>query len=79
MGQIDEFVEKPDVITAQAYLDHGGYFWNGGMFVFKASTMLEAFAEHAPDVLAACNMAVSGAQPDGSFLNLEIRCFESAP
>ena len=79
VGQIDEFVEKPDAITAQAYLDHGGYFWNGGMFVFKASAMLEAFAEHAPDVLAACNMAVSDAQPDGYFLHLEKSSFESTP
>ncbi len=79
VGQVDEFVEKPDAITAQAYLDHGRYFWNGGMFVFKASAMLEAFAAHAPDVLVACNMAVSGAQPDGCFLHLEKSSFESAP
>ncbi|MEO1848141.1 MAG: mannose-1-phosphate guanylyltransferase/mannose-6-phosphate isomerase, partial [Pseudomonadota bacterium] len=79
VGQVDEFVEKPDAITAQAYLDHGGYFWNGGMFVFKASTMLKAFAEHAPDVLAACSTAVSGAQSDGYFLHLEKSSFESAP
>ena len=79
VGQIDEFVEKPDAITAQAYLDHGGYFWNGGMFVFKASAMLEAFSEHAPDVLAACSTAVSDAQPDGYFLHLEKSSFESTP
>jgi mannose-1-phosphate guanylyltransferase/mannose-6-phosphate isomerase len=79
VGQVDKFVEKPDAITAQAYLDHGGYFWNGGMFVFKASTMLEAFAEHAPDMLAACSTAVSDAQSDGYFLRLEKSSFESAP
>ena len=79
VGQVDKFVEKPDAITAQAYLDHGGYFWNGGMFVFKASAMLEAFAEYAPDVLVACNMAVSGAQSDGYFLHLEKSSFESTP
>ncbi len=79
VGQVDEFVEKPDAATAQAYLDHGGYFWNGGMFVFKASTMLKAFAEHAPDMLATCSTAVSNAQPDGYFLRLEKSSFESAP
>jgi mannose-1-phosphate guanylyltransferase len=45
------FVEKPNLSTAQAYLEDGGYFWNAGMFVFRASVMLEAFAEHAPDIL----------------------------
>jgi mannose-1-phosphate guanylyltransferase len=42
------FREKPDRATAQAYLDSGEYLWNSGMFVWRASTVLEALAEHLP-------------------------------
>ena len=45
------FVEKPDLKTAQTYLDSGRYFWNAGIFLFKASMMLDAFEAHAPDIL----------------------------
>ena len=79
VGQVDGFVEKPDTATAQAYLDHGGYFWNSGMFVFKASTMLAAFVEHAPQTLLACTDAIVAAQSDDRFLRLHNTDFESAP
>ena len=57
-----EFVEKPDAVTAQSYLEQGGYFWNSGMFVFRASVLLEAFAEHAPKILSHCTDAVNNAK-----------------
>ncbi|MBB5701107.1 mannose-1-phosphate guanylyltransferase [Ochrobactrum daejeonense] len=44
------FVEKPDAITAQAYIESGRYFWNSGMFCFTAATMLDAFQHYAPDI-----------------------------
>jgi mannose-1-phosphate guanylyltransferase len=47
------FVEKPDEETAQKYLASGDYFWNAGIFVFRADTMLEAFAKHMPEVAQA--------------------------
>lgn len=46
------FVEKPDPVTAQEYLDSGDYFWNGGMFVWRVSSVETAFAEHAPELRA---------------------------
>lgn len=46
------FVEKPDPVTAQAYLDSGDYFWNGGMFVWRVSAVEAAFAAHAPELRA---------------------------
>lgn len=47
---VEEFVEKPDVRTAKQYLEHGGYLWNSGMFVWKTSTILRYFKELLPDI-----------------------------
>ena len=74
-----EFVEKPDESTAQSYLEQGGYFWNSGMFVFRTSTLLEAFALHAPQALNHCAEAVKNASEDGPFLRLDETEFAKAP
>ena len=44
------FREKPDLLTAEAYLQSGRFFWNAGIFIFKLSTMIKAFQEYAPEV-----------------------------
>ena len=51
------FVEKPDLVTAQQYLATGRYYWNSGMFCFTAGTILQALAEHSPEVLQAAQRA----------------------
>ena len=48
--QVKRFVEKPDLETAETYLTRGGYHWNAGMFIFRASVMLELFKQLAPDL-----------------------------
>lgn len=48
--QVKAFVEKPDAATAQQYVDEGGYFWNAGMFVLKASVWLKALEQFRPDI-----------------------------
>jgi len=48
--EIEKFVEKPDLLTAERYLDEGGYFWNSGMFVWKSSRILAEIKEHLPNV-----------------------------
>jgi mannose-1-phosphate guanylyltransferase/mannose-6-phosphate isomerase len=69
------FVEKPDEETARRYVEEGGYFWNGGMFVFRADRFMELLARHQPAVFeAACTLAATpgvtapadlyGAMPD---------------
>lgn len=55
------FVEKPDLETAKSYVESGNFFWNAGIFLFRAGDMLEAFRAHAPDILD----AVSAAMPSG--------------
>ena len=54
---VKRFVEKPDVPTAQSYLGHGGYYWNAGMFVLKASVWLKALEQFRPDIAEASNQA----------------------
>jgi mannose-1-phosphate guanylyltransferase len=48
--RVDRFYEKPNSQRAQKYLEQGGYSWNSGMFVWRASVILEAFREHLPEV-----------------------------
>ncbi len=50
--KVDKFIEKPDRPTAERYLKDGGYFWNAGMFVMRASVLEAAFRKHAPDIAA---------------------------
>ena len=73
------FVEKPDATTAQAYLDEGGYYWNSGMFLFRASRFLEELGKHRPDILAAARAACAHLDPDGEFLRLDKAAFAASP
>lgn len=72
---IKAFVEKPDEETAKRYLSRGDFFWNSGMFVFRADAILEAFQIHAPDILNACRAAAAGASQDGLFVRLLTEAF----
>lgn len=73
------FVEKPDAATAQGYLDAGGYYWNSGMFLFRASRFLEELGRHRPDILAAARAACGHVDPDGEFLRLDREAFAASP
>ena len=66
VAKVDRFVEKPDVVTAQAYLDEGCYSWNGGIFLFTAASYLAALEAHAPAILTAAREAMDTAARDGS-------------
>ena len=54
---VQRFVEKPNLATAQNYLAEGGYYWNAGMFVLKASVWLKALEQFRPDILHATKLA----------------------
>lgn len=73
------FVEKPDAATAQRYLDEGGYFWNSGMFLFRASRFLAELAKYRPDILDAARAACEHLDPDGEFLRLDKAAFSASP
>ena len=66
--RVAEFVEKPDLATAQRYLAEGGYFWNAGMFVLKASAWLAALERFRPDIAAATRAAWTARSVDAKFV-----------
>ncbi len=63
---VAQFVEKPEVKTAQAYLADGNYLWNSGMFVLRASTWLAALAQYRPDIAKAAEAAWNNKAMDQS-------------
>jgi len=77
--RVQRFVEKPDSATAQGYVDDGGYFWNSGMFVFRADVLIDDMKRHAPDVLAAARDALVKARRDDDFVRLDAEAFKNAP
>ena len=76
---VASFKEKPDAATAATYVASGRYYWNGGMFVFRAATFLAELERLQPAVLAACKGALDGARRDLDFLRLEEKSFAASP
>ncbi|RUQ33118.1 MAG: mannose-1-phosphate guanylyltransferase/mannose-6-phosphate isomerase [Candidatus Competibacteraceae bacterium] len=79
IGAVDCFVEKPDAVTAQRYLDAGGYYWNSGMFMFRASAFLAELERLAPAMLASCQQALATGRADRDFLWLGREAFAACP
>ncbi len=73
------FVEKPDAVTAQAYVAAGGYYWNSGMFLFRASRYLEELQRFRPDIIESVRVAFDAAQRDGDFIRLDKDAFAGCP
>jgi len=76
---VDSFVEKPDAETAQKYVDSGEYYWNSGMFVFKAGRYLEELNKFNPEMLQACQEAYRLAEVDMDFVRLDKKVFSQCP
>jgi len=76
---LEAFVEKPDVETAQSYLDSGSFLWNSGMFLLRAATYLEQLEEFQPDMLACCRRAMDLATVDMDFIRPEAAAFSACP
>ena len=67
-ARVAQFVEKPDLATAQRYLAEGNYSWNSGMFVLRASVWMTALEKFRPDIAAATRAAWASHQTDGRFV-----------
>jgi len=72
---IERFVEKPDLATARSFVASGDYYWNSGMFLFRASRYLEELQRHAPDIAARCREASAGASSDLDFIRPDPAAF----
>ncbi|HEX8444426.1 MAG TPA: mannose-1-phosphate guanylyltransferase/mannose-6-phosphate isomerase [Allosphingosinicella sp.] len=77
--QAERFVEKPDSVTAQAYLSDGGYLWNAGIFLFSADSFLDALELHAPEILFAARASIAAQRADGIYIWPDARGFGRAP
>lgn len=67
--RVKRFVEKPDRATAERYLADGSFVWNAGIFVFRARTMLDAIAEHLPELSAGLDQIAAGGPPGSAGWN----------
>ncbi|MBE5215350.1 mannose-1-phosphate guanylyltransferase/mannose-6-phosphate isomerase [Pectobacterium quasiaquaticum] len=78
---VQRFVEKPNLTTAQQYIESGEYYWNSGMFLFKASRVLEELSIFRPDILAACKEAISTLHTDvvQDFIRVDKNVFTACP
>ena len=76
---VNQFVEKPDISTAKQYVASGNYFWNSGMFMFKASRYLEELKQFRPDILSSCQKAMSVQNADLDFVRLDENAFKACP
>ena len=74
-----QFVEKPDAATAEQYVAAGQYLWNSGMFLFRADRYLAELARHQPDMLAACEAAMSAGEEDLDFIRPNADAFLGSP
>ncbi len=76
---VQRFVEKPDRATAQAYLADGGYFWNSGLFVLRASVWLKALGLLRPDIMQATQAAWTQRHQDQAFVRPDAQAFAAVP
>ena len=76
---VDSFVEKPDYDAAKQYIESGNYYWNSGMFLFRASRYLEELKHFRPKIYEACKKAVQVQNNDMDFVRVDKVSFEACP
>ena len=76
---VDQFVEKPSLDVAEAYLKSGGFFWNSGMFMFKASRYIEELKKFRPDIFQVCEKSMAATESDMDFIRVSKADFEKCP
>ncbi|PSU22932.1 mannose-1-phosphate guanylyltransferase/mannose-6-phosphate isomerase [Photobacterium kishitanii] len=77
--KVNAFVEKPDLITAQEYIATNEFYWNSGMFLFKASRYLAELGKYSPEILSVCQSAFNSNRIDLDFIRLDATLFSSCP
>lgn len=79
LHRVARFREKPDAATAAAYVADGRHLWNGGIFLFRRDALLQALAEHAPQVLAAAEASVEARREAGRRVYPDRTAFAASP
>lgn len=79
MFGLDRFVEKPDLDTAQEYVDQGDYLWNSGMFLMRADSYLQELQRLAPEILSSCQSAMASSSEDMDFIRPDAQAFAGCP
>ena len=77
--EVADFVEKPQPETAKQYVESGDFFWNSGMFMFKASRYIEELGKYNPEMLEVCRRAVETEAPDLDFIRVDSEIFSTCP
>ncbi|KMQ75047.1 mannose-1-phosphate guanylyltransferase/mannose-6-phosphate isomerase [Marinobacter subterrani] len=77
--RVSRFVEKPDQKTAEEFLAAGNFYWNSGMFIFRASVYLEELENSRPDIFEACEKAAGAMQQDADFDRVPADIFQACP
>ncbi|MFT5674908.1 MAG: mannose-1-phosphate guanylyltransferase [Paraglaciecola sp.] len=77
--EVAQFVEKPDLATAEKYVASGDYYWNSGMFMFKASRYLQELEKYAPEIMSICKKAILTAASDLEFVRIDAEVFADCP
>ncbi|WP_289844301.1 mannose-1-phosphate guanylyltransferase/mannose-6-phosphate isomerase [Photobacterium phosphoreum] len=77
--QVEAFVEKPDLETAESYFSSKLYSWNSGMFLFKASTYLSELKKYNPEIYDICKLAIASTYSDLDFIRISKDIFDKCP
>lgn len=77
--KVEKFIEKPDLESAQTYIEKGEYLWNSGMFVFKTSKFIDEVSSWAPEIFKFAMKSVENSRYDLGFIRLDKESFESSP
>lgn len=77
--QVNSFIEKPDAKKAAELIATGSYYWNSGIFMFKASSYLRELKSFYPEIYAACEKAIKIQKNDMDFIRIDKEAFELCP
>ena len=79
ISRVTRFVEKPDEASARQYVESGDYYWNSGMFLFRASVFLEELKKYDPDIYDTCKLALERSLHDGDEVHIDSATFACCP
>mgnify|MGYP003978907913 CR=1 len=76
---VKSFTEKPNLKNAELYLKNGNYFWNSGIFMFKASTYLDELRRYEPEIFSSCKKSLKISHIDSDFIRINNNEFNVCP